>query len=218
MLVTTRARTSRPGSRNAAQDESEPEKRRAILHAAVRVFADKGYHGCRIADVARAANVAYGLVYHYFRNKDELLESVFAEQWTIFINALAAIDAGPGTAADKIAGVFGFVFDVFKTAPSAVRVLILEVTRTPQGLRAGSTRETFEKAIALVADVVRQGQARGELRANADPIVAAAGLLGGLELAVSGMVVGLVPATTEEEIDRVKAQVIGLALEGLRSK
>jgi TetR/AcrR family transcriptional regulator, fatty acid metabolism regulator protein len=218
MLVTTRARTSRPGSRNAAQDESEPEKRRAILHAAVRVFADKGYHGCRIADVARAANVAYGLVYHYFRNKDELLESVFDEQWTIFINALAAIDAGPGTAADKIAGVFGFVFDVFKTAPSAVRVLILEVTRTPQGLRAGSTRETFEKAIALVADVVRQGQARGELRANADPIVAAAGLLGGLELAVSGMVVGLVPATTEEEIDRVKAQVIGLALEGLRSK
>jgi TetR/AcrR family transcriptional regulator, fatty acid metabolism regulator protein len=218
MPVTTRARTSRPGSRNAAQDESEPEKRRAILHAAVRVFADKGYHGCRIADVARAANVAYGLVYHYFRNKDELLESVFAEQWTIFINALAAIDAGPGTAADKIAGVFGFVFDVFKTAPSAVRVLILEVTRTPQGLRAGSTRETFEKAIALVADVVRQGQARGELRANADPIAAAAGLLGGLELAVSGMVVGLVPATTEEEIDRVKAQVIGLALEGLRSK
>jgi TetR/AcrR family transcriptional regulator, fatty acid metabolism regulator protein len=218
MPVTTRARTSRPGSRNAAQDESEPEKRRAILHAAVRVFADKGYHGCRIADVARAANVAYGLVYHYFRNKDELLESVFAEQWTIFINALAAIDAGPGTAADKIAGIFGFVFDVFKTAPSAVRVLILEVTRTPQGLRAGSTRETFEKAIALVADVVRQGQTRGELRANADPIVAAAGLLGGLELAVSGMVVGLVPASTEEEIDRVKAQVIGLALEGLRTK
>ena len=166
----------------------EPEKRRAILHAAVRVFAERGYHGCRIADVAREANVAYGLVYHYFRNKDELLESVFAEQWTIFINALTALDAGPGTAAEKISGIFGFVFDVYKTAPSAVRVLILEVTRTPQGLRAGSTRETFERAIGLVADVVRQGQARGEMRADLEPVVAAAGLLGALELAVSAMV------------------------------
>ena len=206
-----------PTPREAAgRTDEEPEKRRAILHAAVRVFAEKGYQGCRIADVARAAHVAYGLVYHYFRNKDELLESVFAEQWTILITALAAIDAGPGGAADKIAGVFGFVFDVFKTAPSAVRVLILEVSRTPQGLRAGSTRETFEKAIHLVADVVRQGQSRGELRADADPVVAAAGLLGMLELAVSGMVVGLVPASTEEEIDRVKREVVALALGGLR--
>jgi TetR/AcrR family transcriptional regulator, fatty acid metabolism regulator protein len=214
----SRARQPRSAPKGAGTDESfEPEKRRAILHAAVHVFADKGYHGCRIADVARAANVAYGLVYHYFRNKDELLESVFAEQWTIFINALAAIDAGPGTAADKIAGIFGFVFDVYKTAPSAVRVLILEVTRTPQGLRAGSTRETFEKALTLVADVVKQGQVRGEIRADADPILAAATLLGGLELAVSGMVVGLVPASTEEEIDRAKRQVIDLALVGLKA-
>jgi TetR/AcrR family transcriptional regulator, fatty acid metabolism regulator protein len=210
----TRARTTRANPRGPSTDE--PEKRRAILHAAVRVFADKGYHGCRIADVARAAEVAYGLVYHYFRNKDELLESVFAEQWTIFINALAAIDAGPGSAGDKIASTFGFVFDVYKTAPAAVRVLILEVTRTPQGLRAGSTRETFEKAVGLVADVVRQGQDRGEFRAEIDASVAAAALLGALELSVSGMVVGVLPADSEEAIDRVKAQAIDLALAGLR--
>ncbi len=206
-------RRTGPAARPAG--EAEPEKRRAILHAAVRVFAERGYHGCRIADVARAANVAYGLVYHYFRNKDELLESVFAEQWTIFITALTALDAGPGTAAEKIAGIFGFVFDVYKTAPSAVRVLILEVTRTPQGLRAGSTRETFERAIGLVADVVRQGQARGEMRADLEPVVAAAGLLGALELAVSAMVMGLVPASNEAEVDRAKAQTIDLVLRGL---
>jgi TetR/AcrR family transcriptional regulator, fatty acid metabolism regulator protein len=196
--------------------EAEPEKRRLILHAAVRVFAEKGYHGCRIADVARAAGVAYGLVYHYFQNKEELLESVFAEQWTIFINALEAIDAGPGTAADKIAGLFGFVFDVYKTAPAAVRVLMLEVTHTPQGLRAGSTRETFEKALRLLADVVRQGQERGELRRQADPILAATALLGAMELTLSGMVMGLVPAANEEEIDRARTQLVAAAIDGLR--
>ena len=197
--------------------ESEPEKRRAILHAAVRAFAEKGYQGCRIADVARAAHVAYGLVYHYFRNKDELLESVFAEQWAILINALRAIDEGTGSAADKIAAVYGFVFDVFKTAPAAVRVLILEVTRTPHSLRAGSTRETFEQAVRLVADIVRQGQARGELRPELDPVVAAAGLLGALELSVSGMVVGLVPAGGEEDVDRAKRAVTDMVLRGLRA-
>ncbi|HET8538940.1 MAG TPA: TetR/AcrR family transcriptional regulator [Anaeromyxobacter sp.] len=212
----SRARSPRPPSRPPS--DGEPEKRRAILHAAVRVFAEKGYHGCRIADVARAAGVAYGLVYHYFRNKDELLESVFAEQWAILINALRAIDEGPGTAAEKIAGVYGFVFDVFKTAPAAVRVLILEVTRTPHSLRAGSTRETFEEAVRLVADVVRQGQARGELRADVDPVVAAAGLLGALELSVSGMVIGLVPAAGEEEVDRAKRAVTDMVLRGLRAQ
>jgi TetR/AcrR family fatty acid metabolism transcriptional regulator len=197
-------------------DGNEPEKRRAILHAAVRVFAEKGYHGCRIADVARAANVAYGLVYHYFRNKEELLESVFAEQWTILMNAMRAIDQGPGSATDKLAAIFGFVFDVYKTAPAAVRVLILEMTRTPQGLRAGSTRETFEHAVQLVAHIVRQGQQSGEIRTNLDPVIAASGLLGALELVVSGMVVGVVPAGGEEAIDRAKREVVEVVLGGLR--
>jgi TetR/AcrR family fatty acid metabolism transcriptional regulator len=210
----SRAREPREATKAADQ---EPEKRRAILHAAVRVFAEKGYHGCRIADVARAASVAYGLVYHYFRNKEELLESVFAEQWAILINALRAIDEGPGTASEKLAGIFGFVFDVYKTAPAAVRVLILEVTRTPDSLRAGSTRETFERAVRLVADVVRQGQASGELRDDIDPIVAAAGLLGALELSVSGMVVGVVPASGEEQVDRAKRAVTAMVLGGLRA-
>jgi TetR/AcrR family fatty acid metabolism transcriptional regulator len=211
----SRSQTPHEEGRRSAP-ATEPEKRRAILHAAVRVFAEKGYQGCRIADVARAAHVAYGLVYHYFRNKDELLESVFAEQWAILINAIRAIDEGPGSAADKLAGIYGFVFDVYKTAPAAVRVLILEVTRTTHALRAGSTRETFETAVQLVADVVRQGQERGELRRDVEPVVAASAILGALELAVSGMVVGLVPAAGEDQIDRVKRQVTELVLGGLR--
>jgi len=212
--VIARPRPARPAPREEGQ---EPEKRRLILHAAVRVFAERGYQGCRIADVAQSAGVAYGLVYHYFRNKDELLESVFDEQWAIFIRALEAIDAGPGTATDKLAGLFGFVFDVYKTAPAAVRVLMLEVTHTPRGLRAGSTRETFDRAIRLVAAVVRRGQERGELRRQADPVVAATSLLGAMELTLSGMVMGLVPAGSEEEIDRAREHLVAVTIEGLRA-
>jgi TetR/AcrR family fatty acid metabolism transcriptional regulator len=185
----------------------------------VRVFAEKGYHGCRVADVARGAGVAYGLVYHYFRNKDELLESVFAEQWAILLAALQAIREGPGSAGDKIAGVLGFVLDVYKTAPTAVRVLILEVARTPRVLRAGSTPETFISTIQILADVVKAGQESGELRGDIEPVVAATGLLGALEMTVTGLVVGLVRpvAPTEEQIDVVKGQLVAMMLAGLRA-
>jgi TetR/AcrR family fatty acid metabolism transcriptional regulator len=208
-------RTSRP---TASPGEAEPEKRRAILHAAVKVFAEKGYHGCRIADVAKQAGVAYGLVYHYFQNKEELLESVFAEQWTIFITALRAISDGPGDAPEQLAGVCRFAIDVFRTAPAAVRVLLLEVARTPNAFRAGSTRQTFEEAVEIVAGIVRRGKERGEIRAGADPVVAAAGLLGALELTLTGMVMGLLGGTGEEDIERVKSGVIDLVLTGVSAR
>ncbi len=209
---------SRPGPRAPAADAlGEPEKRRAILHAAVRVFAEKGYHGCRIADVARQAGVAYGLVYHYFRNKEALLEKVFEEQWAIFLAAVRAIREGPGSSAERLAGVCRFAVDVLKTAPAAVRVLLLEMARTPNVVRAGHTRQTFEDALRLVAEMIADGQRAGEIRREIDPMVGAAGLLGALELSLTAMVLGTVPSGTEAEVERAKQQVVAFVLQGLRT-
>ncbi|MCA3012951.1 MAG: helix-turn-helix transcriptional regulator, partial [Myxococcaceae bacterium] len=73
-----------------ARAEREAERRKAILRAAVEVFSRKGFLGCRIADVAREAGVAYGLVYHYFQDKDELLGSVFESGWQSFLARVQA--------------------------------------------------------------------------------------------------------------------------------
>jgi TetR/AcrR family fatty acid metabolism transcriptional regulator len=94
-------------------------------------------------------------------------------------------------------------------------VLLLEVARTPNAIRAGSTRQTFETAVELVADVVRRGQAAGELRGDVDPLVAATGLLGTLELSLTGMLVGVVRGATEEDVERVKRSVVDLVLGGV---
>ncbi len=210
-------RSRRSNPRPGTGEASEPEKRRAILHAAVHVFAAKGYHGCRIADVARRAGVAYGLVYHYFQNKDELLESVFAEQWTILLHALEAIRSGPGTGLEQLASVCRFVLDVFRTAPDAVRVLILEVARAPDSLRTGSTRQTFETAVRIISEMVRHGQEQGEIRREIDPMVAAASLLGAIELTLTGLVLGILggPTPSEQEIERLQRQVVATVLGGL---
>jgi TetR/AcrR family fatty acid metabolism transcriptional regulator len=209
----------RPPSRAPVTDAlGEPEKRRAILHAAVRVFAEKGYHGCRIADVARQAGVAYGLVYHYFRNKEALLEKVFEEQWAIFLAAVRAIREGPGSSTERLAGVCRFAVDVLKTAPAAVRVLLLEMARTPNVVRAGHTRQTFEDALHLVAEMIADGQKAGEIRRDVEPTVGAAGLLGALELSLTAMLLGTVSSGSEAEVERAKAQVVAFVLQGLRSE
>ena len=49
-----------------------PDKRSLIQDAAIKVFASHGYHGSRVSDIAQEAGIAYGLVYHYFKNKENL--------------------------------------------------------------------------------------------------------------------------------------------------
>jgi AcrR family transcriptional regulator len=61
------------------RSNAQEEKRRLLLDAAVRVFARKGYHASRVGDIAEEAGVAYGLLYHYFASKEEVLRTVFRE-------------------------------------------------------------------------------------------------------------------------------------------
>ena len=69
------------------------DKRRMILEAAVRVFARQGFHTCRVSDIADEAGVAYGLVYHYFSSKEEILDTLFLERWDVMLEAIAEVDA-----------------------------------------------------------------------------------------------------------------------------
>ncbi len=63
-----------------------------ILDAAVRVFARKGFHTCRVGDIAEEARVAHGLLYHYFDSKDALLETVFRDAWSELLAAMRAVE------------------------------------------------------------------------------------------------------------------------------
>ena len=69
------------------------DKRSLILDAAVRVFARKGYHTSRVGDIAEEAGIAHGLLYHYFGSKEEVLETVFRENWRDLLESFARIEA-----------------------------------------------------------------------------------------------------------------------------
>ena len=96
----TRQSKRRPAAkRGQGASRSSPapdERKKQILKAAVEVFAERGYHGCRISDVADRAGVAYGLVYHYFGNKEALLDHIFQANWEVFGKALEDVAAQEG--------------------------------------------------------------------------------------------------------------------------
>ena len=59
----------------------------------MRVFARQGFHACRVSDIADEAGVAYGLVYHYFASKDEVLDTLFLERWNVMLELIREVDA-----------------------------------------------------------------------------------------------------------------------------
>jgi TetR/AcrR family fatty acid metabolism transcriptional regulator len=191
----------------------EGERRRTILRAAIDVFARKGYHGCRIADVAREAGVAYGLVYHYFKNKDELLETVFETGWSGFFNRVRAVAEGEGTLEQKVRGIADVAFEAYRVDPRAVKVLIVEIARSPGGRVNRQT--TFTEAVEMCARMLSKAQAEGELRPEVDPLLAAALFFGNIEMAFTALVMGMVDPRDAEKLEKAKAQLAGTFLHGV---
>jgi AcrR family transcriptional regulator len=105
------------------------DKRRLILDGAVRVFARQGFHTCRVSDIADEAGVAYGLVYHYFQSKDEVLDTLFLERWELLLETIADIDARPVPARDKLHAIASFIVDSYRHDPDLMKVIVVEVTR-----------------------------------------------------------------------------------------
>ena len=137
------------------------EKRRLILRAAITVFARSGYHTSRVADVAKEAGVSYGLVYHYFGSKEDLLETIFRRTWSRMLEAVEEVERAEATAREQIAGVARIVLGSWELDPDLVRVLVREVARSPQLAREV---DEIEHAFAALERIVVRGQERGELR------------------------------------------------------
>ena len=203
-------------SKPAEAGTREGDRRRTILRAAIDVFARKGYHGCRIADVAREAGVAYGLVYHYFKNKDELLETVFDAGWSGFVTRLRAVAEGEGSLTQKVHGISAVAFEAYRVDPRAVRVLILEIARSPAGARVN--RETaFAEVIKMSAQMLAKAQADGELREDVDPLLAATLLFGAIEMGLTAFVAGLLDARDAAALERAQLQIAESFLRGVHT-
>jgi AcrR family transcriptional regulator len=166
------------------------EKRRVILDAAVRVFARKGFHTSRVGDIAEEAGVAHGLLYHYFTSKDEVLETVFRENWSLLVQRIGAVRDSGEPARDQLRHVAAILLRTWRHQPDVVRVFIREIGRSSEvQQRIGE----LVKPIEVVREIIEHGQASGELRADLDPQLAAVIFYGGVEEILTGWVLEQIP-------------------------
>ncbi len=194
---------------------SQAEKRRQILDAAVRAFARKGYHACRVGEIAEEAGVAYGLVYHYFGSKEELLETIFRETWTQMLLRVREVREEGGPASEQVRKVTALLLRTWRRNPDLVRVLVHEVTRSPEQLPRQI--DEISHAYEALEGIIAHGQETGEFRNDFDAQLAATIFYGALEEVLTGWVMGQLP-DGDEDIARAEHVVTGLICDGLASR
>jgi AcrR family transcriptional regulator len=191
------------------------DKRRVILDAAVRVFARQGFHTCRVSDIADEARVAYGLVYHYFSSKEEILDTLFLERWDLMLEAISEADAEQPTAPEKLYAIAAFIVDSYRYDPELMKVIIVEVTRAANTFgrtHLAKIREAYDQ----ITEIVERGQADGVFRAEIDPAVAALAFYGLIEQVLTGWIFESEPVD-EERLERAKGLIVDTICRGLDS-
>ena len=189
------------------------DKRRLILDAAVRVFARQGFNGCRVSDIADEAGVAYGLVYHYFRSKDEVLDTLFLERWNVLLEAIRETDRQDISPREKLHAIASFIVDSYRHDPDLMKVIIVEVTRAANSFgqtHLAKIREAYE----LIANIVEKAQDEGAFKDTITPQFAAMAFYGAIEQVLTGWIFGLLDEG-DDAYERAKAHVVETICGGL---
>lgn len=195
----------------AVRADRQADRRRQILAAAVKVFAQKGFHASRVGDIAEEAGVAYGLVYHYYKSKEDLLETIFRTTWTEMLARVREVEEAGVPAAEAVRQVTALLLRTWRRDPDLVRVLVREVTRSQH---VQQEIEEISHAMQALEDIVRRGQESGEFRADLDARLAAVVFYGALDEVLSGWVLGQLP-DSDEDIARAERNVVALLTAGL---
>jgi TetR/AcrR family fatty acid metabolism transcriptional regulator len=213
----------RPAARAGVQGEdpgprakSASDKRRLILDAAVRVFARQGFHACRVSDIADEAGVAYGLVYHYFASKDEVLDTLFLERWNVMLELIREVDREQIAVREKLSAIASFIVDSYRHDPDLMKVIIVEVTRAANSF--GNTHiSSIREAYDLIGGMIAKGQAEGVFRQEIEARFAAMAFYGAIEQLLTGWIFELLPHG-EEHFERAKWLVVETVCGGLETR
>lgn len=200
----------------AANGGKAAEKRRQILDAAIRVFARQGFHSARVSDVAEEAGVAYGLVYHYFDSKDQMLNELFSERWSLLLEAIREADAELGSPREKLGAAAGFIIESYRHDPELMKVIIVEVTRAANSFGRTHLPE-IRQAYDAIAKIVSDAQADLEFRTDVSAEFAAMLFYGAIEQLLTGWIFGVVPAS-DSDYESAKGLVVETICGGLEPR
>ena len=187
-----------------------------IVAAALQVFAEKGFAGARVEEIARRAGLSKGAVYLYFPNKEELFRAVVRDTVVPNVDAIrAAALAAERPFAELLRMVLPRLATAVGTVPiGAVAKMVIGESRNFPELARVWHDEVVLKGIGLLAALVEQAQARGEVRPG-DPRIHAFSVMGPMLIGVIWRETFTPIGGAEIDLEAVAAQHVETVLEGL---
>jgi TetR/AcrR family transcriptional regulator, fatty acid metabolism regulator protein len=156
------------------------DKREALLRAAIDTFAARGFFNAQVADVARAAGVAAGTVYLYFRSKDDLLTSIFERTMKDAIAEGRASVATIDDPVERLRTVARLHLDRLGRDRALAVVFQVELRQSTKFMERFSATQLREY-LGIIRDIVADGQARELFRRDVNPTLAAKLIFGALD-------------------------------------
>lgn len=156
------------------------EKRDRILRAAVTIFSRKGFFNSKVSEIARAASVADGTIYLYFRNKDDLLISLFEEKMGEVVADVRRRTAAGGNALEKLKIFIGNHMDLLERESGLVEVLQVELRQSTKFLKDYTPVKFFEY-LEVISEILEEGKREGVLRPDLNVAIARRAIFGALD-------------------------------------
>lgn len=191
----------------------KPDRERVIIDAALKVFSRKGYADTRMADIAREAGMSYGLIYHYFENKEKLFDAIVEGWWKGFHDALEALGKSPATTEEKLMGIIGYLLGVYNDEPNQIALFVTEVSRGFVYHAHSKGQDKFNRLFALCREIIQEGQATGRLRGDIPARYLTYVFLGAIDTFLSVMILGKEPLTALRQ-KRISHGIIQVFLHG----
>jgi TetR/AcrR family fatty acid metabolism transcriptional regulator len=156
------------------------DKRERILRAAVKVFARSGFHATRVSEVAKAAGVADGTIYLYFKSKEELLVSLFEDRVRRLLDFMRDELPRLPTAAAKLRKVIEMQLGLLEGERDLAEVITVILRQSTKLLKEYAAPR-FMEYLDAIARIVQSGQERGEFRSDVSPHLVARAAWGALD-------------------------------------
>ena len=140
-------------------------KKEIIIKAAIKVFAEKGFYNAKVSDVASAAGVADGTIYLYFKNKDDLLISLFETKMEEILLRFSSLLKSDQSADNKLRRFIHLYFQMIEEDQDLAEVFQVELRQSSKFLKDYHNQK-FIDFLNLIGDILHQGQTDGKFRSD----------------------------------------------------
>jgi len=171
---------TRNGAHKKTTEKKADDKRQRILLAAIKVFSNKGFHGSKVSDIAKEADVADGTIYLYFKNKDDILIQLFDESLKVLLGEMKQALEKSNDPLERIRIFIQMHLASVEKYQSVAEVMQLELRQSHKFMNEQIPRR-FTDYLNLISETVQMGQKAGIIKRDLAPAMVKRAVFGAMD-------------------------------------